>query len=124
MNETYPFEQWLKDICGVIRQIADAEYQQRIWIEGKVPEVGSYVEAMCMLHDDHQIDLLITTARNERLLETPQIKRLEAFRDALNRYSETQISDDDRIIVNDPRWAEVRDQASELLKELSKDIEH
>jgi dissimilatory sulfite reductase (desulfoviridin) alpha/beta subunit len=118
MNETYPFEQWLKDTCGVIRNIADADYQQRIWINGEGPEVGSYVESMCTLFDDHNIDLLIWTAKNERLLPTDQIEQLEAFRDALNRYSEPQKSEDDRVIVNDPRWAEIRAHASNLLQVL------
>ena len=104
----------------MIREIADAEYQQRVWINGEGPEVGSYVEAMCQLFDDHSLDLLISTAKDERLLQPDQIKQLEAFRDALAHYGDVQKSEDDRVIVNDPQWAKIRAHASRFLKVLSK----
>lgn len=118
-NDAYPFDRWLKDLCDVIREISDAEYQQRIWIDVEGPEVGSFSEAINKFFDDCNVDLLIATAIEEKRLKQTQIQKLQGLRDALDRYISLQESDDDLEVINDPRWAQIRQQASETLDALS-----
>jgi hypothetical protein len=47
---------WLKAILQCIIELCDKEFQKRVWIEGKGPEISSFDELMCRLFDDYDFE--------------------------------------------------------------------
>lgn len=43
---------WTKSIIETLKELSDSEFQQRVWIKGKGPEVSSFDEAINRLFDD------------------------------------------------------------------------
>jgi hypothetical protein len=45
-------ENAVREVLECLRQLADPEFQARVWVRGEGPEVSSYVEVACQLFDD------------------------------------------------------------------------
>ncbi|MEA5470555.1 hypothetical protein [Spirulina sp. 06S082] len=45
-----------KNIQTILKEFADAEFQERVWVRGEGEEVSNWTEAMCKLFDDYQFD--------------------------------------------------------------------
>ena len=76
----------LLHLFEAIEEIADAEYQARVWVQGEGPECSSFVEAMCGFFDDAQAGYVLKNHKEFRL-SPEQTKALEALFFALSEYS-------------------------------------
>jgi hypothetical protein len=70
---------WLNLILQALQKIADRDYQNRIWVQG-IDEgiVDSYIETMCNLFDDADVENFIANhAKNAGLsyLQTIELKK-------------------------------------------------
>ena len=107
-------DEWLRKVLGVVADIGDREFQERVWIRGEGPEVSSFDEIMCTLFDDSQLDALIDECRSLGL-HKEGIDGLAGLRDALNAYPDREDRSSDAEIVRDPKWIEITERANEVL---------
>jgi hypothetical protein len=108
-------EKWLQAIRGVIAKIADKDFQERAWT-GKGPEVSSPDEMYCQLFDDLMIEAFVEqvelTPAQTRGIET-LIEKMETVPAA------SPDSIDEKLLLADPKWHEVREFAKELYQLLA-----
>ena len=110
-------ENWHKNIMASLHELADADFQERIWVRGEGPEVSSYVEAVCQLYDDSGLtELLQDKSKPVISLQVDNILReLSSELDGID----SQMSAKD--ILEHPRWPKIRelaDQAWQLMNSL------
>lgn len=95
---------WAEAISEILDEFSDPEYQKRIWLQGKGPEVSSFGEAMCGLFDD--LDF-------KGFLELPEVKSNESLYPTLLKVYDTlhaitgDIMSDDKIdqnFLDSPMW--------------------
>jgi hypothetical protein len=46
-------DEWRCRIIDALAELGDPEFQQRVWIDGRGPEVSPFVEAVSRLMDDY-----------------------------------------------------------------------
>src|SRR5690348_14508669 len=99
-------KQILEEFLKILLILSDKNYQKRIWIEGRGPEVHSFDEAVCDFFDlgeyifaDHQSYNLTNEQFN---LLTEFRKQFEAFADE-NDFPEE--------FIDTPEWATIMDSA-------------
>ena len=105
-------EKWIKLIKEEIQEIADRDFQNRIWIKGQGPQDSSYVELMCRLFDDKHFDAFL---KNSTTLELSKelLYKLLVLKEKLEKY---QGKKKESQIVNDPQWIKITVIAKEALK--------
>ena len=107
---------WLERILGAIRDLSDADYQERVWVRGRGPEADSSTEAVCRLLDDYDLAGFLAEGGRQRWLSDDQLAALRAFEVALDKYL---APDDDRIDdavrIASPDWQELRERAQRTL---------
>lgn len=109
-------EQWLAKLLSLVNDVADEEYQKRVWIEGKGPEASSFDEDMCMIFDDYRLDEFIAECQ-EKGLYAGKIDKLELLRKALDKFiDKTKSREDPRKIISNPDWVKIREMAGETLR--------
>lgn len=104
-----------------IRQIADPEYQTRVWL-GNVPdERSSYLDASSEIIDLGERYDLIASHLAEIGLSQQQWARVIEFSRAVKTF-EDSVDDpnDDSKVVSHPNWNSVVSQARALLADLPK----
>lgn len=105
----------LRHLYEVIKEIADAEYQESVWVKGLGPECGSFTEAMCGFFDDAQAGYILGRLK-EFSLSPQQSKDLEKLFFALSAYSNnTPDLIPDADVIKDPKWLEIQDIAKNTL---------
>jgi hypothetical protein len=104
------YDEWLKKLISVVKDISDKEYQERVWLRGEGPEVDSWEEMICRFFDDYDGDNFVDNHMAPAGLSENQQQSLRSFRDELDAYSE-RIKDDYSLqtILNDPDWQRIRD---------------
>jgi hypothetical protein len=107
---------WLARILSAIRDFADADYQERVWVRGQGPEVDSSTEAVCRLLDDYDLPGFLSEGRKKHRLSNEQLAALRALEAAINGYlaRENDRSDDAARIAT-PEWQELRERARSTL---------
>ncbi|MTK64546.1 MAG: hypothetical protein F8N15_08505 [Methanobacterium sp.] len=108
-------DDWVSFIIGIVEEFASAEFQLRVWVDGRGPEVSSFEEAVCQFFDSN-VDSLLDEQWRQIGLSTDQHDSLKKFRDALRKFSDTTppISKP-RDIISHPMWPEIRALASNTL---------
>jgi hypothetical protein len=67
-------------LLGAIRSLGDPAYQQRVWIEGRGPEVSSFDEIANQIFDDYGIDRILAMEPRQSGLTGDQRRALGRFR--------------------------------------------
>lgn len=110
-------------LCGLIdciEEFADREFQQRVWIEGRGPEVSSYNEAICGVFDDHMIEDFARDRGAGCGLSHEQTEALRLFARELDAFNPgVPESEDDRAIVMRPGFEEIVELASRTVAALA-----
>ncbi len=105
----------LKALLDIVRDISDSAYQNEIWIKKQKP-FNDFNEIMCYYFDDFHVREILENYTEYGITEA-QKDALKKFTDILDEYSDNifyeNISED--IIINDPRWCEIRELAKEIL---------
>jgi hypothetical protein len=105
---------WVRNILDIVQEFSSEEFQKRVWLEGKGPEVSSFIEAACGFFDDNNADELIDVQWRQVGLTEEQRNKLAHFRDALEVLNKrTPETPNDADILNDPEWPKIRQLAKD-----------
>jgi hypothetical protein len=109
-------ETWLRRILEATRDLADHDYQERVWVRGEGPEVDSSTEAVCRLIDDYDLPTFLAEAGEKAWISKPQLTALERLDAALARHASNGEDADDAIRIQSPEWRKVRKLAKATLE--------
>jgi hypothetical protein len=113
-------DSWVKNVLDLLWEFSSEEFQRRVWLEGRGPEVYSFIEAHCQFFDDQLADKLIDMERRQVGLTELQRDKLMQFRDALKNFNlHTPDSSRDQDILSDPTWPKNRQTAKAALDEFA-----
>jgi hypothetical protein len=97
-------ENALRQVIECLDELADLEFQQRVWVRGEGPEVSSYVEVTCQLFDDTGLGDLLDAGSAPQILglaATEELLRLSQLVDAVPS------GIDDESLLRLPTWWEI-----------------
>ena len=103
---------WLHKILSKVAQLADAEYQQRVWVEGE--GTGSLMETLDTLFDDYLFEAFISDNEDEKVFPDDRLNELRALRDALNAYPHYD-KPPHEVLTHDPDWTNIRRLAARVI---------
>ena len=119
MTTTIDKYKWLNGIQNAIQEIANSEFQERVWVRGEGPEVSSFTEAICRLFDDYNFDDFLDEHWHIFGLSSQLYRMLRKLRNLLNEYEEKET---DAEIVKDEKWDEIREYAKDVLQEFDREL--
>ena len=91
--------------------ISDKEYQKRVWIEARGPEVHDFDEAACDFFD---LGECIFNNHESYGITDNQYNLLIKFRNEFEAFSDKNNWPDD--FIDTPEWAKIMEMAKEVLK--------
>lgn len=105
----------LKAILEIIRDIADAIYQEEVWIK-KTHSLSDFNETMCHYFDDFHVREILDNYKEYGITEV-QKDALKKFTDILDEYSDTVFYEDisEEKVMEDPKWVSIRIMAKDTL---------
>lgn len=109
----------VSSVLETIQGISDKKYQQRVWIEGKGPEVDDFDETCCNFFGDG--DPMIASYKDFGITDT-QYKILKKFRDRFRAFADD--NDWPEQFIETTEWAEVREMAQEVLEAFNYPEDH
>jgi len=96
-----------------LRELADFDFQKRVWLSGAGPEMSSFVEAVCGLFDDSGLGLALDKGQS---VYDPEI-------DSLLRWIQAMISKIERVNnlsdLSSPQMDMMRNLAAKALSALT-----
>lgn len=104
-------KQILEGFIDIFTRISNKEYQKRIWIEGKGPEVDDFDDTACDFFGE--CDSILKNYKDFGITED-QHKLLKNFRDKFRTFSDT--NDFPEEFIDTPEWEEIMERAREVLK--------
>ncbi|MDP2306533.1 MAG: hypothetical protein Q8P18_10970 [Pseudomonadota bacterium] len=75
-----------RQVLECLRELADANFQQRVWIRGEGPEVSSYSELVCQLFDDTALGDVLESGLAGNIFGKPaeaELRRLSILLDQI-----------------------------------------
>ena len=109
-------ETWLRRILEATRDLADEQYQERVWVRGEGPEVDSSTEAVCRLVDDYDLATFLDEAAKNAWVSKDQIAALQRLDVALARHASNGEDPDDATRIQSPGWKKIRKLAKATLE--------
>jgi hypothetical protein len=103
-------KQILFSILETIRNISDKDYQKRVWIQGKGPEVDDFDETCCNFFGD--ADPVLENYKDFRLTEN-QYLLLKKFRDKFRIFADAH--NYEPLFIDTPEWNEITKMAKQVL---------
>lgn len=108
---------WLGRITKLLQDFGNAEYQKRVWADGRGPECSSWEEHLCMFFDDTDIENFIENYATDFGLNEAQREALAGFYSILDSYSNKCGSDIDvRKLLADPEWHQIQAMARDVFQ--------
>lgn len=106
----------LKELLGVIYNISDAEYQERVWVKGLGPECSNFDETMCNFFDDYNAEEVVKNYKDYGISQK-QYKVLLKFYNTLREYSDkTPETVNDHEVLSDSDWYKIQEMAKKVLE--------
>ena len=109
----------LQSLLSVIAEIADANFQQFAWVEGKKHIYCSFEESMHQFFDDLNAKDVIEKFHSYGITDI-QLKALSELYQHLDEYSDEKMSWHETAnpveILNDPKWHNIQTLAQTTLK--------
>jgi hypothetical protein len=107
---------WLMRILEATRDLADARYQERVWVRGEGPEVDSSAEAVSRLVDDYDLAAFIAEAAEKGWISNQQVAALRRLDAALSGDALNGENAADARMVQSRRWQKIRKLALTTLE--------
>ena len=101
----------LNFVIGRVSDVADKDYQRRVWIKGEGPECDDFTETVCQFFD--LADPLLEKYKEYHLPEN-QYQILKNFRDEFEAFSNK--NDYPEVFIDTPEWTRITEMAKEVLK--------
>jgi hypothetical protein len=105
-------------VLSALHELADASYQERVWIEGSTTEVSSLNEAVAALFDDSGLDVALE--KNAVTFSAEIDACLRELRSALQTCLRRQTRQATRDLIQSLEWSLIRKKAAWLLAEIKK----
>lgn len=106
-------------LIQLILELSDKEYQERVWLTGEGPEIGSAGEFLCNFFDDLNLEEIIENYKKYEIYNY-QLESIKRLYKELQDYSDSiPITPIDREVLRDPRWGKIREFAKEVYSELT-----
>lgn len=104
------YREWIGGLLSIVKEIADKDFQERVWLQGRGIEVSSWEEMLCKFFDDYDADNFVDNHMDAAGLSVQQQHAMKDLRDALNNYSD-RIGDSYSVqqILDDSEWHRIRD---------------
>lgn len=106
-------------LCGIIylaHELASSDFQHRVWINAKGPEVSSYREALNGIFDDYHAEDFLAGGTLSYGFSALANQRLEVFVRTLDEFDKVLTKGlDDMEILRMPGWESVKKSAAEFL---------
>lgn len=102
--------QILQSFLDNLFRISSKEYQNRVWIQGKGPEVHDFDEAVCDFFGDG--DPILKNFKDFGLSED-QFNLLKKFRDEFKSFADN--NDWPPEFIDTPEWTKITEMAKEVL---------
>ena len=112
-------ETWLRRILEAIRDLADEEYQERVWVRGNGPEVDSSTEAVCRLVEDYDLATFLDEAAKNAWVSKDQIAALQRLDVALARHASNGGDAEDATRIQSPGWQQIRNLAKKTIEDFT-----
>jgi hypothetical protein len=116
MNPMMDRDTWLRRILDATRDLADVDYQERVWVRGEGPEVDSSTETLIRLLDDYDLPSFIAEAADKAWISNAQLTALRKLEATLARYAAGDQSGDEAVRIARPKWQRVRAAAEATLE--------
>lgn len=101
-----------------LRELIDADYQQRVWVTGSGPEVSSMGEAAAGLFSDSSLDEALE--KNTVTFSEEIDAKLRDLQAVLRSSQESQFLRGTADVIASPEWSAVRRKAASILDLLAK----
>lgn len=109
-------ELWRSQVLAVLERIADEDYQRLAWFN-RHREISSPGELICQLYDDHLFDDFVESEGIGLLPD--QRREARRFSELMTEFCEaTPNKLDAHLVIDDPRWVKIREEARQLLRVL------
>lgn len=108
----------LKNLIKIVSNIADAKYQERVWLEGIGPGCDDFDETMCSFFDDYNAEEVLQNYKNYGLSKK-QYQVFLKFYEMLDEYGDYSSEEgivEAEIILKDPKWHKIQEFAKKVLK--------
>ena len=99
-----------RHVIGAVAELADAEYQQRVWIDHQYPTPTYYSDLRMVIHtlyDDWMVLPDPDAAVGSILVAGDEVERLRNLGVVLDLVIDELYGEPDAIRLADPRWPEV-----------------
>lgn len=93
----------VREVLDCLGQLADPEFQERVWVRGQGPEVSSYVEVVCQLFDDTGLGDLLDDGAAEAAFGSEAVGELLRLRQLVDSIPSGV---DAASLVRLPAWEE------------------
>ncbi len=119
---------WIHNILGIVKYIADPNYQLRAWIKSEFDYPCHFEEIISKLYDDGDLNNFIDIYSQKFNLTAKQIRLLSSLRKKINAFSERKDiyqndvnykKIDEKKVINDPDWLEIQSIAKGVLDSFS-----
>lgn len=98
------------NVIDIIKKLSDLNFQKDVWLEGKYwDRVSSFDEAVNTLED---YNFFIDIKENKMGLTESEKNKIESFNTKLIGYD----GEDFQLILNDPLWKTIANEANEIIK--------
>lgn len=104
-------------IRSALHELADADYQQRVWVTGSATEVSSMNEAAAALFNDSGLDEALET--NSVTFSLGIDAELREFRGKLRSFLHAQDRRGTLAVITSPDWSDLREKAGRILDSLA-----
>jgi hypothetical protein len=106
-------------LCGIIycaHEFADPDYQQRVWVEAKGPEVSWYEDALSDLFDGFDVERFLDGSASKYGFSDEMTDRLSKFVRTLDAF-DRQLPEgiDNEALIQMPTWLGVNAAAASFL---------
>ncbi|MFJ1901697.1 MULTISPECIES: hypothetical protein [unclassified Streptomyces] len=110
------------EVISAVRDLSDRAYQQRVWIDKKLPNpnyLASLTQVINVLYDDTLVLEDPAATLGKILRSESEVSAMERLSSNLNALlEEVPESEDDRPYLMSPRWSSVVSSAEAALREL------
>ncbi|MBS0585275.1 MAG: hypothetical protein JSR76_03105 [Verrucomicrobia bacterium] len=103
----------VQSLLEIVKDIADAEYQDRVWIKALEP-LSDFDETMCHFFDDLNAKEIVDHPQEYDISPSQHKKLLELY-NVLRAYSDDTPGFIEAEVMQDPRWHKIRILAKETL---------
>lgn len=112
---------WIRLVLSAVSGFADPEYQERVWVRGVGPEVGSPIEDYENLYSSFSFEEFIAEGVRSLGLSKDCVERLQRLDTVLRDYPLEKMMPEE--ILADPQWLSIVEGAKNAAQCLAEEAD-